>query len=343
VSASAPNGVLQGPIQAIRAPQGALSRRVSSLGCARRLVGENALKLPVLKAVAATFAFVLQNWRTLLQIVWLPFLLMTALSIFTTLIYNSRVTEFLATGRNSPADVQAFMTETGLLTFALAVPSSLLGLMLTSGILRFVIRGDRPSAPFYLRWGRDEWSLLGTCAILFGAGLLVAFAAAIAIAVVGVLLMAVPLLASFVPLLLFCGAIWLLMRVYFAFPASIAHRRLGVGIAWEASAGQVWRLLALLLILGAIVTVYQTILLIVLMPDILAIYSELFAGRIDVAQANLRMAAAAPSVLDIRNLALWLLSMIPTVVGTVALGVAWRLIDDDTVPEPVPEPVAASA
>lgn len=301
------------------------------------------MKLPVFKALATTFAFSLENWARLLKIVWLPFLLMFGVSYWFQLHVSGRTAELLAQGSALEYEtVQAFNMEVFWLNACASIGLGLLGLMVSAGILRLVIRGESPSLPFNLRWGGDEWALLVTSIALFGAMFLIIFVGSI---VIGILAAAtgVPLLA-FIALAVLM--LWLGVRFYLAFPAAVAQQQLGLVPAWEASGSQFWRLLGYLVLLGLLGIAFQIAVMAVVTPQQLGFLIELYTGRLDAISVNMRIAELTqPGTIEgvLRTGAMWVLSLVPTVIGTVALGVAWRMIDEDNGrPKPSAEDSASS-
>lgn len=289
------------------------------------------MKLPVIKTIATTFAFTLENWATLVRIVWAPFVLMLASGFVLPLLYGDRIEAFIARGYDvTPAEVQAFMGEVMWVNYAMGIVSGLIGLMMTAGVLRFVIRGEKPKLPFYIRWGEDEWALLATVVTLFAGWILFAFMCGVLFAFTAGLLKST-LVLVIGPILMICILVWVVVRLYPAFPAAVAFGQIGIAPAWEASRGQFWRLIALLLLLALAGLVYVIALLAVFMPEILELYFAVFTGQMTALEVNEYLAQMPPPSPFhwVRGLAMWVLGLVPSVVGTVALGVAWRMIDDE--------------
>lgn len=301
------------------------------------------MKLPVVKALATTFAFSIENWARLLKIVWLPFLLMFGVSYWFQLHVGGRTAELLAQGSALEYEaILAFNTEVFWLNLCASVGLGLLGLMVSAGILRLVIRGENPSLPFYLRWGGDEWALLGTSIALFAAMFLILFVGGIVITIIAAAT-GMPFLAI---IALGVLMLWLGVRFYLAFPAAVAQEQLGLVPAWEASGPQFLQLLGYLLVLGLLGIAFQIAVMAVVTPHVLGLMIELYTGRLDQVSVNMRIQElTAPGTLEgvLRTFAMWVLSLFPTVVGTVALGVAWRMIDEDNNrPKPLAEGSASS-
>lgn len=289
------------------------------------------MKLLVFKALATTFAFSIENWARLLKIVWLPFLLMFGVSYWFQLHVSSRTAELLARGSDLEYDaILAFNTDVFWLNLCVTIGLGLLGLMVSAGILRLVIRGESPSLPFYLRWGGDEWALLGTSIALFAATFFILFVGGIVVGIIAA--------ATGMPFLGFIALgvlmLWLGVRFYLAFPAAVAKEQLGLVPAWEASGPQFWQLLGYLLLLGLLGIAFQIAVMAVVTPQEFGLLIELYSGRLDPVSVNMRIQElTAPGTIEgvLRTGVMWVLSLLPTVIGTVALGVAWRTIEEDNI------------
>ncbi len=228
------------------------------------------MKLPIGRAVSATFAFVLQNWLEILRIVWAPFAIFMTIWLIIGPRYMSLNTEMMLV---DPEDTEAVMTIIGQilpLMGLLLLLSFVFYAVLIAGILKLVIRGERPSMPFYLGFGADEWRLLGTWVLLFLIALGIQILAMVAAGVFGAVAAFVPgvgpLLAFAGGLAIFIAFIWGMLRLSLATPAAIGARRIGIGPSWAATKGNVWRLLGFWLVWVVLVLVLQIIAIAVVMP-----------------------------------------------------------------------------
>ncbi len=291
------------------------------------------MKLPVLKAVATTFAFTLENLLTLLRIVWAPYLVSFALTVAFQYHVHSRIADFMG-GDLGYAQMLGVNNQIGFLNLCLNIATGLLNLMIAAGILRFVIDGEKPKLPFYIRWSSDEWILLGTVIATFAAIWLFTFAGGLAIVAARGLVMSTPALGWIIPIVFLLAFLFLMVRLYLAFPAGIGRGEFGVGPAWAASGGQFFRLLAYLIIWGILGILLQIAAIAVVAPDVLAAFYDAFTWGpewISSIDLNLRIMESVDATTPLGILrigGLWTFNLVSTVVGTIAMGVAWRMIDD---------------
>jgi hypothetical protein len=327
--------------------RGALSLPISLIGLLQ-VCGEPFMKLPVFKAVATTFAFTATNFLDLIKIVWAPIALMIVLFA---LIMPGMGQSMLAMstvdpGASSEEAMTAFaaMAPMFLLLFVISIAFYL---VVFAGVLKLVVHGEKPKLPFYIGFGGDELRLLGTWLLLMlifiGAYIGVLFVFLIlgflvaAVPAVGIIILPVGGIAA---LVVYC---WLMLRMSLATPATVGQRTIGLGPSWNASKGNVWRLLGYWLIWGLIFFVIQTILIIVLMPGYFEAMGDVFAaagtGSVEaVDAASQRMNEVALAMYDgspaalARTVAGIIIGTLAIVVLAVAGGVAWRLMTE-TSPE----------
>jgi hypothetical protein len=291
------------------------------------------MKLPVFKAVATTAAFTLENWPALLKIVWAPYLVMFGLTIAFQNYVQSRVGEFMG-GDIGYEQMMAANAQIGFFNLCLSTATGLLGLMLTAGILRFVIHGEKPKLPFYIRWSTEEWLLLGTVIATFAAVWLFTFLVSLALIAARGFIATTPTLVWIIPIVFLLAFLVLTVRLYLAFPAAIGRGEFGVGPAWSASSRQFFRLFAYLVIWAVLGLLLQIAALAIVVPDVLAAFYDAFtwgAEWISPLDLNLRIMesvdATAPFGI-LRIAGLWIFSLVSTIVGAIAMGVAWRMIDE---------------
>lgn len=254
------------------------------------------MKLPVFKAVGATYSLVFGNLITCIQIVWLP------LAIFYGAIYwfalkilplIPGLIHEIATikAQGGPTDPEQIPMSV-LLLFGPLVHAYAIGMLLmllvfaiiTAGLLRFVMRGQRPRLPFYLGFGADELRLIGTwfllvllvVAVEFLGGITVFLASAATSIASQSLAIVVSVLAC---IALFAFLLWFALRLSLAGAGAIAERGIGIGPSWKAGKGNslnllgFWILLILPLIAGGMVV--GMIICAVVLPDLLGVLSTL--------------------------------------------------------------------
>lgn len=301
------------------------------------------MKLPVIKAVATTFAFALENLLTLLRIVWAPYLLSFAITIVFQYHVHSRIADFMG-GDLGASRMYGVNNQIQFLSLCVDIATGLLNLMIASGILRFVIHGDKPKLPFYIRWKSEEWVLLGTVIASFAVIWLFAFTAGLVIVATRGFVMSTPALGWIIPIVFALAFLFIMVRLYLAFPAGIGRGEFGVGPAWGMSAGQFFRLLAYLLIWGILAILLQIAALAIVTPDVLAALYDAFTWGpewISSIDLNLRIIESVDATTPIGILrigGLWTFNLVATVIGAVAMGVAWRMIDVKPIrPKGVPD------
>jgi len=278
-------------------------------------------RLPVIKAFLATWAFVAERWLDVLRIVWLPLLLQTLLSR----LINPSV----------PGAI-LLITAIWLITSAL----------LAAGLLKLVMRGEKPVQPFYIAFGIDEMRLIGTWATLA----LLMIAGTFCIIIVSAALSIVPViggvLGGLVPL---AAMIWLLARLSLSGPATIGNQRMGIAPAWQATRGvAALDVLAFWSMWCLIGFVTGWLMINALLPDYFSSLSAIFAAEQDQRPALAEaFEAKMAGWLDIsrpdgaaRAVAFLVFNLVWSSLTTIAGGVAWRMMGEAR-PATSPENAAA--
>jgi hypothetical protein len=309
--------------------------------------GRGFMKLPVLKAVGTTFAFVLQHWLDLLKIVWLPLVLLAAISFLVLPGYMQSLMSIGPTGPGvDPSQALAAMSAMLPAAFALLIAGMAAYMIIFAGILKLVIRGEKPSLPFYLGFGADELRLFGTwllfLLIMIGLEIILAIAAGLA-AAAGASISGFGVVMVFAVIVAVCVVmIWMCIRLSLATPAAIGARTIGIGPSWKASKGNAWALFFYWLIWALMLAIIEIALLTILMPGYFQAMGDVFAaaGRRSpdevqaAAQAmNQQLAAmydTSSPVALVRLAAGFVIGTILIVVMAVAGGVAWRLMTDES-------------
>jgi len=214
------------------------------------------VKLPVFKAFGATYSLVLGNLFTCIQIVWLPLAILYAGFYFIADKLFPIIVALVRTMPEKGADAAEVMPVAILHLLApllqwqgvIFLAGLVLTAMMAAGLLKFAVRGEKPSLPFYLGFGGAELGLILTWILVF----IILMAVYIGFAIgVGTLALTIASLSKeLVPLVLavavvFCLVIfvWLLLRLSLAGAGSIAVRGIGIGPAWFASRGNALNLL----------------------------------------------------------------------------------------------------
>jgi hypothetical protein len=298
------------------------------------------MKLPVFRAIGATFAFIARNLLDILKIAWLPAVLICLAYVLIMPPYMAQVGAMPAP---KPGDVFGPLMATLPYTLALVAASTLINLPLFSGLMKLILRGERPRF-LPLSFGADEVKLLASWGLIFAGfvALVAAFAGA---------LLLTRLLASLGPgpgsiigliaaVVLIGVGVWLAARVSLVSPAAIALRKLGVQPAWDATEENAWRLIgfwALLIVPMFIISSFLTPLL--TSPGYLDAMREIAPAarspeRLQAAVQHSNEVLAAGYVLSdtgnlVRLLANALLAFLATLVLAIASGVAWRELTAD--------------
>lgn len=288
----------------------------------------------ILKAFAATFAYLAGHWPQLLKAMWLPALAMVALQLFAAPQLFAGLAEMILLGPNPApeAATAAFASFGGSLVYYV-VSGFIFFPMLTVASLRHIIRGEEQTAPFYLNYGADETRVM---AANFLFNLMV-----IVISIVGELVVSVFVAIFF---LLGAGAVarsvgavavnlataWFQVRMSTLFPAVIATRTLGFGEAfaatrrgWLALAGY-WILVGLAVLPLAIVF---------LAPTLLPVMSEMLALKVNEPASTAAFLKALAASLDPASAGFWLsaasvfiLTIAVNAIVNIASAVAWRYL-----------------
>ncbi len=274
-----------------------------------------------------TFAFSIENWHNLIRVGWAPFVLLTAVGFAFQTYRGSGLAELVARwAALTEADVQTFNTEIFCEIQAVNLIVGLLPLVMFPGLFRFVMRGQKPSLTFNIRWGVDEWRLLGTFVILFLTWMLVVFCAALVLAIPTALLASGGFSILVAPVAV-VGGLWFLTRTFLIGPATISEEQIGLGPGWRASGGQSRPLPAYILLWLAMGATVQVLVTLIVTSDVAKIMVEMFTWppRSEITQETaMRIQEAIAANTPFGMFRVLLLTI---------LGIAWRLIDEDR-PQP---------
>jgi hypothetical protein len=288
----------------------------------------------ILKAFAATFAYLAGHWPLLLKAMWLPALIMTGLQLYAAPKLFAGLGGMILLGPNpAPEAATAAFASFGGSLIWYVVSGFIFFPMLTVASLRHIISGEEQAAPFYLNYGADETRIMASNFLL---NLMIVVISIVGELVVGVLA-AVFMLLGAAGAARSVGALavnlitaWFQVRMSTLFPAVIATRTLGFGEAfavtrrdWLALAGY-WVLIGLVVL--PLVAVCLTPMALPVMGDMLAIKSndpattaaflKALAASLNPASAGFWIAAAAVFVLTVAVNA----------IVNVASAVAWRYL-----------------
>lgn len=302
------------------------------------------MRFPVLKAFGATFAYLARHAFDLLKALWLPTALVTALQCYALPPLFSSLASLVALGENpEPSEAAAVLGEMGKWMLILLAGSALLFPMMTVASLAHIVRGDERRTPFYFQYGGDELRVLAAYVMFSIMILLISLVGGLAAAVLAFVIA----LATRQPqeaagglgeFIVNIAIAWFRLRLSVLYPAAISTRTIGLGVAWTATKGQVWRLLGYWILVGVIVLPVGVALLAPFAGDLIALLMRLSEVGADQAAAR---AAIAPILEEGGRLfrldgpsdvlfaaALFLATLATTAITNIAAGTAWRYLTD---------------
>jgi hypothetical protein len=222
------------------------------------------MKLPVFKAIGTTFAFVLGHFFDIVRITWLPLLALTAATwwfLHGILAFVVGITELgpIPDGRA----VLDILLKVGPASGVLFLASLVFYPMLYAGLLRLIMRGEKPAGAFYLEFGGDEFRILGTYLLLIlinlGVNVAIGIPQGLLFLTLGGADVAIAVIVnSLIDIAAAALGIWIALRLSLAFAAAISESGIGIGPSWSIAKGNVWNLLGywlLWIILGAVVSI----------------------------------------------------------------------------------------
>ncbi len=190
------------------------------------------MKLPVLKAVKATIGFAGAFWRDLLIISWAPALLCIAASLALQLLPLPSLGNSLLLGMGGTWVRLSFsLPDLFLLLLALVISCAPYALLI-AGILRLIIRGERPKSPICIQFGKLELFAFLTALLLVACNLLFNLASNITSAVLAFLSDSIPRVGVPLAFGAGAGAVWIMVRIHLrlsmALPAAVAIGGIGM-------------------------------------------------------------------------------------------------------------------
>lgn len=290
----------------------------------------------VFKAVAATFAYLAGHWLLLLKAMWLPGLIVAGLQLYAAPSLLASMAEFTLLGPNpDPETAAAAFTRFGGSIIFYLIAGLIFFPMLTVASLKHIMRGEEQRLPFYLNYGADETRIMGANFLFH---LMVFVIMLIAEIVAGVLVatatFAGPAAAGAVKSIgsIFSQAAtgWFQVRLSTLFPAVMATRTMGLGIAWDATRRDWLALIGFWILIGLVIL---PVILICLAPGVLPFAADIASvqsGDAAVVAAFLQKLAAAlsPSAPGFWMTAagIAVMTLVVNAVVNVASAVAWRYL-----------------
>lgn len=290
----------------------------------------------VIKAVAATFAYLSQHGLTLLRAMWLPGLIVAGLQLYAAPSLFASMAEFTRLGPNpDPAAAAAAFTRLGGSVIFYLIAGLIFFPMLTVASLKHIVRGEEQRLPFYFNYGADETRIMGANFLFH---LMVFVIMLVAEIIVGVFVAA----ASFggpaaagalksIGSVLSQGATgWFQVRMSALFPAVMATRSLGLGVAWDATRRDWLALIFYWILIGLVIL---PVILVCLLPSALPFAADIGNIRSGDAAAVAALldklsAAFAPSApgfwMTAAGIAVMTLAV--NAIVNIASAVAWRYL-----------------
>ncbi len=290
----------------------------------------------ILKAFAATFAYLAQHAVLLLKAMWLPALVLAGLQLYAAPALLGAIAELAVLGPNpDPEAAAAAASRLGgsgayyLLAGVVFFP------MLTVASLLHIMRGEEARLPVYFNFGADELRILGANAVfnmmVFVIAVVGDLTVGVLVAVVGLLgAAAASALKSAGELGVNLGAAWFQARLSTLFPASMATRTLGLGAAWDATRGSSLRVVAFWLLIGAVIVPAVIVFTLPLTAQFAGDLAALKPGdnAAIAALLNKIAAAMAPSSPQFWLIAagFYAMTLLVNAIVNVAAAVAWRYL-----------------
>ncbi|MGB8365045.1 MAG: hypothetical protein ACLQUZ_16910 [Rhizomicrobium sp.] len=200
-------------------------------------------KLPVGKTVLGAYGFTFAHLGTIIGLIWAPLVASTLLSILPEIATNSGPADSVATG-----------------TVAIeSLAVSLLTLLFTAiiyvGVTRQVLGLRQGPATFYFVLGQPEFRVFGARLLVVYVPALVYVACLLAAATIASAQGGAGPMAVVVLLLVFVGGPWivyLIVRLSFLVtPVTVCENRIDIARGWALTRGNFWRIIAVLLAVGA--------------------------------------------------------------------------------------------
>lgn len=292
----------------------------------------------ILKAFAATFAYLGRHWPVLLKAMWLPASAITALQLYAAPTLFNGLAGMILLGPNpaQEAAAAAFATFGGSLIW-FVVAGFIFFPMLTVASLRHIISGEEPRAPFYFNFGADETRIM---AANFLFNLMIVVISIVGELVVGVIAAIFMLLGTAAAgaarnmgaLGVNAATAWFQVRLSTLFPAVIATRTLGFGEAWASTRRDWLALVFYWILIGAVIVPAIALFLAPMFAPVMGDIAAMRAGDQAAMVSFLQKLAAS---LDPKAATFWfaaagvlVATLVVNAIVNVASAVAWRFLSD---------------
>lgn len=304
------------------------------------------MKLPVFKAIAATFAYLATHALTVLKAMWLPALLLQAGLVYLMPGYLDAAMSLSAIQSSTdPAEALTAMGPLYSTVGLLLLVNAAFYPMLISGGLRHIIRGDSPRLPFYLQYGGDEVRVLITFVLFSIMASIIYLVGFLGVTVLVAALMALsPALGGIVAAIAFLALIvaffWFLLRLSMVFPATIGAKAIGLAKSWVITKNNAWRLLFYWFIWAIVLLCVAVVYLVVVWPEYSSLFGEMVANAQDpaaVREVERRMMQMQRDLWDMTKPGFWpaaiatyVYLIVYVALWNTASGIAYRYLAGDT-------------
>lgn len=207
------------------------------------------MRMPVFSAFGASISYVAAHFLTLVRITWAPALALIAVMSYLMPGISQAQLNMIEIEQSGGDDAAIFAAMGGILKSQglLLLASAIFYPMMVAGVLKHVVRGEAPRAPFYLWYGADELRVFITYVLLMIMFILAGVAAALGLTVVGVIAAfageaAGAALVGLVMIAAIVAFIWFMLRMSVALAASVGERTIGIARSWDVTAGAAWSL-----------------------------------------------------------------------------------------------------
>lgn len=302
------------------------------------------MKFPVFRAFAASLAYLVTHFLTILKILWLPVLGLMAAQFYATpaLLSVQLDMNTMQEAGGDPYEVFSSFEKMARPMGILYGAMFLFYPMMTAGVLRHVVRGESPRLPFYLSFGMDELRVFAAYLLFMVMIFISAFAGMLAYLVLTMVFALVSegigALVAIIGVFALMGAfIWFITRMSIIFPAAVGERSVGIADSWRLTDGNFWGLLVYWIFWGVVMMFGSMLFFLVAAAGYFSIFAELFTTAIqnpdNTAEVERRMIEMQSEMMDPTKPGFWpfaigsyVFMILYTAIWTSAGGVAYRYL-----------------
>jgi hypothetical protein len=216
-------------------------------------------KIPLEPVITGAFRFLFTNIVSIVGVMWFPLLVFVAL--VAGLVCGIVPHAWLHGDFTALPDPQAYiLSRLPLIVLALPVfilGSLLLGAMIRVGILRHALGEKTRTSFIYFSLGARVWRMAAAGLLYFAVYCGIEIVAWITIGIVTAVMIQIPqvspvaagAITAVLSLAAILAGIYILVRLFFFLPSVVvAENKVGVGRAWALGKGNVWRIVAVLIV-----------------------------------------------------------------------------------------------